>query len=506
MGAPKLAENVQKDLLFKNPTDALDFYLTDELVIGLCGQLGTDLTNVSNELSHILTEEYNYSCEEIHLSDYLFPEDKPEDDFERIKEGMDLGDLLRKDRGNNILASLAISKILNDRVKETPKEDLEKKIFKSRRKCYIINSLKHPDEFYSFYKIYGQSFYLIGVFSSESERKKNLIHMFSKKDHIHINELLKRDNESDQPNGQKLRSVFVKSDYFIRYSQNKTLTTRINRFINLIFDFGINSPNNDENAMYQATAAAANSACLSRQVGACITDKFGAVLSTGWNDVPKNGGGVYLSTDKNDQRCYCKKWKKCTNSFRKDNMIKNIVKEIKEIGLNNNNNVTNKFIEEQIERILKKNGIKDLIEFGRSVHAEMYAIINGSQQTGDKMIGGNLYCTTYPCHNCARHIIMAGIKNIYYIEPYPKSLCLELHKDAITESETETNKVKILMYEGVAPKSFIKFYQLISDDRKIKVNGQNKKELKPKHRVHLESIPEKEIHFVLSVKDILINE
>jgi len=185
-------------------------------------------------------------------------------------------------------------------------------------------------------------------------------------------------------------------------------------------------------------------------------------------------------------------------------MISKIINELKNIGvISGENSESQSIVEKQVEGVLNKNGIKDLIEFGRSVHAEMHAIIIGSQQTGDKIIGGNLYCTTYPCHNCARHIIMAGIKNVYYIEPYPKSLCLELHKDAITENETEKNKVRILMYEGVAPKSYIKFYQFISDDRKIKVKGQAKMKLNPKHRVHLESIPEKEAHFFKSVKDIL---
>ena len=67
------------------------------------------------------------------------------------------------------------------------------------------------------------------------------------------------------------------------------------------------------------------------------------------------------------------------------------------------------------EIVAKSSRIKSLIEFSRSIHAEMHAIITGSQLGGDRMIGGSLYCTTYPCHNCARHIILAGIKKVYYI-------------------------------------------------------------------------------------------
>ncbi len=40
--------------------------------------------------------------------------------------------------------------------------------------------------------------------------------------------------------------------------------------------------------------------------------------------------------------------------------------------------------------------------------------------------------TTFPCHYCARHIVTAGIDEVQYIEPYPKSQALALHQDSIT--------------------------------------------------------------------------
>lgn len=42
--------------------------------------------------------------------------------------------------------------------------------------------------------------------------------------------------------------------------------------------------------------------------------------------------------------------------------------------------------------------------------------------------------TTFPCHYCARHIVAAGIYEVQYIEPYPKSKALQLHADAIETS------------------------------------------------------------------------
>lgn len=44
-----------------------------------------------------------------------------------------------------------------------------------------------------------------------------------------------------------------------------------------------------------------------------------------------------------------------------------------------------------------------------------------------------LYSTTYPCHGCAKHIVAAGISEVVYYEPYPKSRALALHDDSIQE-------------------------------------------------------------------------
>ncbi len=502
MGAEPLLNTESGVKKGKDPTDALDEYYTEELVIALCGQLGTNLKGISKELKDILEEEYGYECMEIKLSKYLYEQEQsiPTDDYLRVKNGMDLGDSIRKAKGNNYLASKAINEILHSRRLDTSDENLQKHDFKSRRKCFIINSLKHPKEFEALSKVYGNSFYLLGIFSSENDRRIHLEKRFLRKYHSKIESLITRDNDSNVENGQKQRNVFIQSDYFIRDAiSNNKIREKLNLFINLIFDYGVNTPSIEENAMYQATAAAANSSCLSRQVGACITDEYGHILSIGWNDVPCFKGGVYSSDDTEGR---CLNWKECTNSTRKNMMIDNIIKDIEDVGLIKKASSKSKPLSEsitpqnKIRSILEKRGIKDLIEFGRSVHAEMHAIIIGSQRTGDKMINGKLFCTTYPCHNCARHIIMAGIKEVYYIEPYTKSLCLILHKDSITEDEKDDSKVRILMYEGVAPKSFIKFYQLIKDDRKDKVNGQDRKILKPKHKEHLEALPEKEAHYL----------
>ncbi|MFM2478945.1 hypothetical protein [Celerinatantimonas sp. MCCC 1A17872] len=66
---------------------------------------------------------------------------------------------------------------------------------------------------------------------------------------------------------------------------------------------------------------------------------------------------------------------------------------------------------------------------------------------------------TFPCHNCARHIVAAGITHVVYIEPYEKSLALDLHSDAISQTDSPTNdKLVLKNFEGVSPNKYAEFF------------------------------------------------
>ena len=82
------------------------------------------------------------------------------------------------------------------------------------------------------------------------------------------------------------------------------------------------------------------------------------------------------------------------------------------------------------------------------------------------MRDGKLFVTTYPCHSCARHIVAAGIREVYYIEPYRKSLAIKLHGDAMSEKEGDVEKVRILAYDGVAPGRYLGLFKVPQDSRK----------------------------------------
>jgi tRNA(Arg) A34 adenosine deaminase TadA len=121
-------------------------------------------------------------------------------------------------------------------------------------------------------------------------------------------------------------------------------------------------------------------------------------------------------------------------------------------------------------------GVGDLIEYSRSIHAEMNAILNAAR-SGAVPIGCTLYCTTFPCHSCARHLVSAGVSRVYYIEPYVKSLAAELHMDSIqtvlpgvdpgSGRPRDLSKMVVVPFTGVGPRMYEDYF-LKRDEMKEK--------------------------------------
>ena len=68
-------------------------------------------------------------------------------------------------------------------------------------------------------------------------------------------------------------------------------------------------------------------------------------------------------------------------------------------------------------------------ELCRGIHAEQNAIIQAACH-GISIKDGVLYCTHFPCSICAKMIINAGIKTIYYLSGYSDDLSREMLEEA----------------------------------------------------------------------------
>ncbi|MCP3876068.1 MAG: cytidine deaminase [Desulfobacteraceae bacterium] len=71
-------------------------------------------------------------------------------------------------------------------------------------------------------------------------------------------------------------------------------------------------------------------------------------------------------------------------------------------------------------------------ELCRGVHAEQNAIIQAAFH-GIQVNGSVLYCTNQPCSICAKMIINAGIKTVYYSDGYHDPLTLDMFDKAKVE-------------------------------------------------------------------------
>jgi len=489
---------------------------TNEIIFALCGYMGSNIKSVADSIQYIMENDYGYKCEKIKLSKFitLNKGSNPynavgSQEYVRIKNLIEDGNKLRSKYGNEILAELAIQTIGTDRLSDAEKskeEDGKEKLqFKSQKKCFIIESLKNPYELEVLKEVYRDLLYTIGVFSPYKIRHENLRQREITEQEIV--ELIDQDSHEEKTNGQGVRKTFTKSDYFLRIDSSSLtfLSAKIKRFIHLIFETKIITPTKDETAMYYASSASFNSACLSRQVGASIVDESGDIISIGWNDVPCFEGNLYkhqLSNDiqgRNDYRCLNFQNGKCMNDEYKKRISNNLISELI------SNNCIKEDDKENALRIIKQSRLGGLIEFSRAIHAEMHAIIIGSQKSGNKMIRGKLFCTTYPCHNCARHIVLAGITEVYFIEPYTKSLATLLHSDSISDDESDKSKVRILLYDGVSPNRYKQLFKMSDNQRKDQFGNLHKPKLKeavPKYTETLEALYTLESTATKNLKDL----
>ena len=100
----------------------------------------------------------------------------------------------------------------------------------------------------------------------------------------------------------------------------------------------------------------------------------------------------------------------------------------------------------------------DLTEYGRVVHAEMNSICDAAR-TGVPLRSSRLFTTTFPCHNCTKHILAAGIKEVIFLEPYPKSKAKELHYNEIEIEGSSSQKVNFVPFLGITPSLYKAVFQ-----------------------------------------------
>lgn len=467
--------------------DILDGVASKELVLAFSGPIGAGVKDVIDLVDNELVG-LGYSIERIKLSDLIrqaakklnikAPEPETSSAASRYRALQDMGNQLRNVKGSDVLAQLAVRDISIDRAKKNP-ADIKDVV--PGRVVYLIDQLKNPSEVSLLRAVYRENFYLVGTLCGSGQRKRNL-----QGEGLSVTEaesLMERDRKEGVSHGQNLEKTLQLADFFVRNSSSNTRAIRgpLDRFLRLVHGDLTVTPTIHEQGMYAAFSAGLGSACMSRQVGAAIIDREGKLISMGCNDVPRGGGGLYReSMQSDDHRCVHLKGGNCFNDEKK-NKVSNEIGEIilphLQDFLKKNEVADSEEKSQALAKIIStkirgESRLKDLIEFSRAVHAEMDALVNLGRTGQGTSQDAVLYTTTYPCHNCARHIVAAGIRAVYFIEPYEKSLATELHSDAISHDadreiplsewldpdRTKHRKVAFLHFEGVSPKRYMDLF------------------------------------------------
>lgn len=465
-----------------------------ELVFGFVGPTGVNLDQTCESLAAQL-RNVGYEALTVSLSDLIssYVGAKPfKGQAERINSLMNSGNALRRSSGDaGIVARMGVVEIrsLREQITGSPSTTDSK-----RRIAYVVRSFKRPEEVELYRSIYGKAFTLISVYSSRTSRISELTKRclgsatkITTADELAV-KLVNRDNrEEGEKYGQRVGRTFPLADFFVTTEPRPALDAQLKRLVRLTFADPYISPTRDEQGMFFAQAAALRSLDLSRQVGAAILSEDGDILSTGCNEVPKFGGGLYWGEDAVKDRDFERGVD--SNVIIKTELVEDAVRRLREekwLADDEKNRSDEQLAKASLfgERaFFKDSKIFDVIEFGRAVHAEMAAITQAARN-GTRLQDTRLFCTTFPCHICARHIVSSGIRQVIFIEPYEKSRTADLFSDSVSVEphEPSSSRANFTPFVGVAPRRYMDFFQL-SGLRKSdngKVLAQNEIAAEPK--------------------------
>lgn len=324
-----------------------------------------------------------------------------------------------------------------------------------------IDALRNPYEVLYFRERYA-AFYLMSINTTEQIRKQKLFEQGYRNDEVE--KLDKREggkkNFKSQYTGLDIDKCIELSDIHIthdgtEYKNNRKLTNQIITFIALMLHPGLVPPSPLERVMQVAYTAKLNSGCLSRQVGAAVTNEFYSVMSIGWNTVaegqtPCSLRSLYDLVNKEDQSAYSN-YEKYDSKFQsyiarladKYNEIGNL-KDIKGVTLSycfkdihNNETVTDNQLNNQVHT--------------RSLHAEENAFLQLAKYGSSGIKGGKLFSTACCCELCAKKAYQLGIKEIYYIDSYP----------GISQKhilECGDNRPKMILFHGAVGRAYVSLY------------------------------------------------
>ena len=330
----------------------------------------------------------------------------------------------------------------------------DKKQRRSTRIC--IDAIRNPFE--SLYlKQNFANYYLMAVHTEESQRIERLELQNFKMEEIRSLDTIecpKHLNGQELFYHQDVKGCIEKADIHINNSPKENekffLTTQLIRYIALMNHPGLVTPSHIERCMQMAYNTRLNSGCLSRQVGAIITDQNYSVKAVGWNDVAEGQVSCALRElceyKERDRERFSKYELENTEFQAAVDKLYEMKHDMPREGLP----LPYCFKDIKIGLDHQRNQVHT-----RSLHAEENAFLQLSKYGGQGIKGGKLFVTASPCELCSKKSYQLGLRQIYYIDPYPG-----ISKDHILSFGKDGNP-ELILYTGAIGAAYEKLYSSI---------------------------------------------
>lgn len=354
----------------------------------------------------------------------------------------------------------------------------------------VIDSLKNSLEINFFRERYS-GFYLIASSRDDAQLNKYIeskveVMGFADREKEEVITALRRIDEAhykilDFKKGKftapDIENCIQKADFyvFINQIQGPQLSTydpiifsylslelQLLKFLALIYKPGIVTPSAVERSMQLAFSSKYNSGCISRQVGAVVTDENYSVKSIGWNEVPQGQTPCSLRSLKelvNDERpAVYSDYEKNAGNYMGKSFKQKVTETLEEVYgaeeqfFNNLDGHNCPYCFKDFHNAFEG---KDNQVHTRSLHAEENAMLQISKFGGQPLKGGILFTTASPCELCSKKAFQLGITKVFYIDPYPGIAIRQILK----AGNDEKSNPKLFMFQGAVGRGYFKLYE-----------------------------------------------
>ncbi len=321
----------------------------------------------------------------------------------------------------------------------------------------VIDAIRNPYEAFYLKRRYA-NFYLVSINTDNSQRLLSLRTARGFSD-AQIKELDQKEYPQKLSGvgrfiAQNIQECIENSDIHIHNSKVSTFThndlvSQLAWYVTLMIHPGLVMPTSAENCMQIAYSAKHSSGCISRQVGAVVTDGGYSIKAVGWNSTPQGQTPCLLrsasdllgrvnSEDYSDYEL---------NDQAFHNAMEHKYKDLNLIAKESGRNLSYCFKSVQNEIEGEKNQVHT-----RSLHAEENAFLQISKHGGQKVSGGILFTTASPCELCAKKAYQLGIKKIFFIDPYPG-----IATDHVISAGSDRPVLEL--FRGAVGRAFYQLYQ-----------------------------------------------